>query len=119
MPGSLPGALSNAVENLGGIPQRRTPAEAGVEHVASTPAAPAPGPPAGKTPEDHQALAAQIEKRFDELRTKPDHFSTLGIDRNASRDQVKTAFLSLAKVFHPDRLPPALSTPLGRREKRV
>jgi tetratricopeptide (TPR) repeat protein len=32
----------------------------------------------------------------------------LGLTPNATRDQVKSAFLSLAKVFHPDRLPPTL-----------
>ena len=29
----------------------------------------------------------------------------LGVPQDVSRDQVKSAFLSLAKVFHPDRLP--------------
>jgi curved DNA-binding protein CbpA len=33
----------------------------------------------------------------------------LGVGQDATRDQVKAAFLGLAKRFHPDRLPTALS----------
>jgi tetratricopeptide (TPR) repeat protein len=68
----------------------------------SRPSAAAPVP----TPAEAQ-LAAQIETRA-EAGKKKDHYATLGITPQATRDQVKAAFLGLAKTFHPDRLPPSL-----------
>ena len=52
-------------------------------------------------------LAAQIDLRFEQLKKK-DHFATLSVAPNATKEQVKSAFLTLAKTFHPDRLPPSL-----------
>jgi curved DNA-binding protein CbpA len=54
-----------------------------------------------------QQLGSQIEARFAQLSRK-DHFLTLGIAQTATKEQVKSAFLNLAKTFHPDRLPPSL-----------
>lgn len=70
---------------------------------------PSPGEPAPLSPE--QQLAQLIEKRYSDVQDKRDHFTTLGlaIGPDVKREQVKTAFLGLAKRFHPDRLPPALS----------
>lgn len=79
------------------------------------PAAPAPSPAAPPqllTEEQQLAQLAQtIEKRYEDLQSKREHFTTLGlpIDPEVKKEQVKTAFLGLAKRFHPDRLPPALS----------
>jgi hypothetical protein len=105
--------MRRAVQNLGGIPQRPT----GPSNHApvSTPQAPpaadapvaAPVPPAPR-PLDDQALADRIEKRAEQLKKKPSHFEVLGLGRTATKDQVKSAFLSLAKSFHPDRLPASL-----------
>ncbi|RKH06578.1 tetratricopeptide repeat protein, partial [Corallococcus sp. CA053C] len=75
------------------------------------PVAAAPAPVAAPTEApkpDEGRLAQQIEQRFADIQAKRDHFSVLGVPQDASRDQVKAAFLSLAKVFHPDRLPPSL-----------
>lgn len=78
----------------------------------SSPPAPAPSRPSGvsnapaPTPAEQQ-LATLIEQRADQLKKK-DHFATLGVTQQANRDQVKAAFLGLAKTFHPDRLPPSL-----------
>jgi hypothetical protein len=60
-----------------------------------------------------QQLAVQIEARFEQVR-KRDYFGTLGLSPDATRDQVKVAYLGLAKVFHPDRLPPALAHLAGK-----
>ncbi|MBX3228393.1 MAG: DnaJ domain-containing protein [Labilithrix sp.] len=40
--------------------------------------------------------------------TGQDYFQMLGVDRDASTEQIQKAFFGLAKVWHPDRLPPAL-----------
>ena len=32
-----------------------------------------------------------------------DHYSTLGIERNASQEEIKKAYRSLAMKYHPDR----------------
>jgi tetratricopeptide (TPR) repeat protein len=52
-------------------------------------------------------LSTQIEARFSRL-GKVDPFTTLGLQPTASKEQIKAAYLSLAKTFHPDRLPPSL-----------
>ena len=37
-----------------------------------------------------------------EMQKDPDHYSTLGIDENASQDAIKARFHALAKQHHPD-----------------
>jgi curved DNA-binding protein CbpA len=87
-------------------------APVGVAPAASSPAAsrPAPGAPAPSAL-DEQQLAQLIEQRYADVQAKRDHFTMLGLTSgpDVKREQVKTAFLGLAKRFHPDRLPPALS----------
>jgi curved DNA-binding protein CbpA len=53
-------------------------------------------------------LVAQLEARGGQLGRR-DHYAVLGLTPTATRDQVKAAFIALAKIFHPDRLPPTLS----------
>ncbi|HVE83953.1 MAG TPA: J domain-containing protein, partial [Myxococcales bacterium] len=104
--------LRRAMENLG-APLGPRPPDAGVAGRPVPPSGPptptiTPAPAISRTPEE-QRLAEQIEGRFQQIRAGSDHFTTLGIGRDANRDVVKAAFLSLAKVFHPDRLPSSLS----------
>lgn len=75
------------------------------------PEAPAPSPGAPASPSAEEQLAQLIEKRYEDVQQKRDHFTTLGlpVDPEVKKEQVKAAFLGLAKRFHPDRLPPALS----------
>jgi tetratricopeptide (TPR) repeat protein len=40
---------------------------------------------------------------------RSDYFAMLGVPRGASREDVEAAFFSLAKVWHPDRLPAELA----------
>ncbi|MFT3709718.1 MAG: DnaJ domain-containing protein [Archangium sp.] len=68
--------------------------------IASSPSRP---PPSAA----NLQLGSQIEARFAQLSRK-DHFLTLHVSQNATKEQVKGAFLNLAKTFHPDRLPPSL-----------
>ncbi|HEX8537290.1 MAG TPA: tetratricopeptide repeat protein [Cystobacter sp.] len=61
--------------------------------------------------DEEQQLAQLIEKRYVDVQSKQDYFSLLGlaIGPDVKREQVKAAFVALAKRFHPDRLPPSLS----------
>jgi tetratricopeptide (TPR) repeat protein len=53
-------------------------------------------------------LADAIEARHAALSRDPDRFAVLGIPPGSGRDDVKRAFIELAKAFHPDRLPRSL-----------
>lgn len=52
-------------------------------------------------------LIADLETRSAQL-SRRDHYAVLGLTPAATREQVKAAFDSLSKVFHPDRLPSTL-----------
>ncbi len=104
--------LRRAMENMGTLPRPGGPVN--VEVVtpsAPTPpmpaAAPAKAPAAAST--DEQQLLKTIQEKHLAIQGDRNHFTVLGVSRQASRDDVKAAFLRLAKLFHPDRLPPALS----------
>jgi hypothetical protein len=56
---------------------------------------------------EHDALRTKILSRAD-LISSEDYFQMLGIARDAPIEAVQKAFIGLAKVWHPDRLPPAL-----------
>jgi curved DNA-binding protein CbpA len=96
--------LRRAFDNLGSMPFPTLPEGRGERAPAPAPAAPSEGE---LTAED-QALAARIEARAASI-PKEDFFVRLGVPRSAGADQVKNAFVTAAMVFHPDRLPPALS----------
>ncbi|MBN1205511.1 MAG: DnaJ domain-containing protein [Myxococcaceae bacterium] len=106
--------LRRAMENMGSLGAR---ADGPVGAVPVSPAAhsgtgpAAPSAPVSEPPApaaEDAGLVQQIERRYAELQNKRDHFATLGVTPESPRDQVKAAFLSLAKVFHPDRLPPSV-----------
>ncbi len=94
--------LRRAFDNLGALPRPAQP-KASREAAAAEPAAPGPE----QLSEEHQALAARIEARAASI-AREDYFTRLGLQRTASAEQVKSAFLSAAMVFHPDRLPSVL-----------
>jgi curved DNA-binding protein CbpA len=101
--------LRRAMENMGALGTRQeAPVGAVPVSTAPTPEAPPAAPAAAPSTAVDAGLAQQIEQRYAELQNKRDHFAILGISPETPRDQVKAAFLSLAKVFHPDRLPPSL-----------
>jgi tetratricopeptide (TPR) repeat protein len=58
--------------------------------------------PPARTPEA-AALERDIQERLARME-KEDHFALLGVGRNAGRDEIRRAYLALAKRFHPDRL---------------
>ena len=96
--GASPSGFGSSPSSQGSSPSGVQSALAGVVSSSLTPA------PA--TAAELQ-LAVQIDLRFEQLR-KRDHFATLGVTRQNTKEQIKAVFLGLAKTFHPDRLPPSL-----------
>jgi curved DNA-binding protein CbpA len=99
--------LRRAIQNLGSIVQRPPRAMGSATPLEPTPA-PVPVAPGPRSPAE-QALARQVDERFAGLTGERNRFDILGLHLEATREQVKAAFLDLVKVFHPDRLPPALA----------
>ena len=95
--------LRRAMENMGAL---APPAQVGVVPVDSSTDGPisAAEPAANLSPQEMQLVAA-LERKFHEVESGADYFVVLGVTPKASTDEVKAAFLELAKVFHPDRLP--------------
>lgn len=56
---------------------------------------------------EQSALKQKILERAVQISSQ-DYFQMLGLDREATPEQVQKAFFGLAKVWHPDRLPAAL-----------
>lgn len=75
----------------------------------SEPAPPSKPPPSSRPnlTGEQVGLKNKILERAGQI-TSQDYFQMLGIDRNATNEEVQKAFFGLAKVWHPDRLPPAL-----------
>jgi len=98
--------LRRAVENIGGLGARPADAPVAMESPAVEPA---PAPPSPAAPSaDEMELVTSLERKFHQIETQADCFALLGVPRTATDDEVKAAFLELAKVFHPDRLPTSL-----------
>ncbi|MDP1920666.1 MAG: DnaJ domain-containing protein [Myxococcales bacterium] len=109
-PSGVGAPISSSPSGVGARPSSPSAPPSAPTSRPSSPPAPAPSRPSGVAPMPSPAeeqLAAQIEARA-EAGKKKDHYATLGVTPQASRDQVKAAFLGLAKTFHPDRLPPSL-----------
>src|SRR5262249_42935537 len=68
---------------------------------APTPARPGSNPPA--LSQDAGALKKQIEDKLKFL-DQQNHFDLLGVTRESTKDQIKSTYIALAKLFHPDRL---------------
>jgi tetratricopeptide (TPR) repeat protein len=93
--------LAQAMRNMGIGPLAGGPRPASA--AAPTPpsaAAPPRSTPAPGSPE--AALRQALEEAAPRAREK-DLFARLGLDPSAGKDQVKQAFLTLARQFHPDR----------------
>jgi curved DNA-binding protein CbpA len=93
------GALGGGAPRAGTAPAA-TPAAAPAAESASA---------AASGNKDEARLAQQIEQRYAEIQSGRDHFAVLGVPQTVQKEQVKAAFLTLAKVFHPDRLPQSLA----------
>jgi curved DNA-binding protein CbpA len=89
---------------MGAMPARAPQQPSGAV-TQSTPVA--TGPTASATAEERQ-FGAQVETRFESLQKRREYYAILGIPQSSTPDQIKNAFLTLAKIFHPDRLPQSL-----------
>lgn len=74
---------------------------------ASQPPSSSSHPAASPLTAEQSSLKQKIIDRAVQISSQ-DYFQMLGLDRSATPDQVQKAFFALAKVWHPDRLPPAL-----------
>jgi curved DNA-binding protein CbpA len=68
--------------------------------------APPPAPVVALSPE-HAARKAEISEKAAAI-AKQNYFEMLGISRDSTPEQATTAYFTLAKKWHPDRVPPAL-----------
>jgi tetratricopeptide (TPR) repeat protein len=77
---------------------------------SSSPDVTVTAPPAAGSSSDteHAALRAKIALRAEQI-TSQDYFQMLGLDRESPPEAAQKAFISLAKSWHPDRLPAALA----------
>jgi hypothetical protein len=113
MPPAMPGGMAGpAMPAAAGVPQSSPPPSdpnaamaGGSPSSGSIPAAPASQP--SNLTAEQSTLKNKILERAVQI-TGQDYFQMLGLERDASGDQVQKAFFGLAKVWHPDRLPPAL-----------
>jgi hypothetical protein len=103
---------SNAPPAMAGMPASSSsiPGAAKVPSVEMPAVSTSDPPPASGRPltAEQNALKQKILERAETI-TSQDYFQMLGIPRDAPPDQVQKAFIGLAKVWHPDRLPAALA----------
>jgi tetratricopeptide (TPR) repeat protein len=82
----------------------------------SSPKPPPLEPVKRSTPSVPPTLAPELRQRWIEIADRAatidrsDYFSMLDIARDASQDEVESAFFVQAKKWHPDRLPPELAS---------
>lgn len=107
--GSIPGSEPLRTPAGGSVRGTPGPAARGTPGPAGTPGPsrafprlddlPPPGDP---------AFDRYVRERIAALPGQ-DQFARLGVARTATRDQIKQAFFSAAKKFHPDRIPSAIA----------
>lgn len=90
------------------------PPPPGARSLAPTPAAPVRGKVASQ-PEVAAVSVAELQVRRTEILDragsidKQDYFQMLGVTPDATSEEIQAAFFTLAKRWHPDRLPQALA----------
>lgn len=90
------------------VPAARSSSEPtlpGVPHTSGTRAIPEPPRPSVQLAPDE--LRARIREKADAAE-RQDHFEVLEIGAGATVEEARAAYFRLARVFHPDKLPPTL-----------
>ncbi len=97
---------------------RRSPAQAA---SVDAPTAVARKVPSNRVVDPAHAAEAQalIESRVKLLDQGTDHFALIGVSRDATKDQIRTTYLALAKQLHPDRLASLGIVDDNRRAQRL
>jgi tetratricopeptide (TPR) repeat protein len=86
-----------------------TPARPAPRPAPTAPAATTPAPRPATTPAPKPAAALdapQLHAVLERL-SGADHFEALGVKRDAPAAQIKVAYFQLAKLYHPDAIPPS------------
>jgi curved DNA-binding protein CbpA len=101
------------------LQRQRVPTMSSVVEETSSPRIPLPDHRASPPPEGPNAVKSQPAPSLDDRRReirdrastidKQNYFEMLGVDVEATLEQVKEAYIALAKIWHPDRLPTALA----------
>jgi curved DNA-binding protein CbpA len=60
----------------------------------------------------------ELQARLEKIR-KQNHFQVLGVPETADATLVKAAYFKLAKIFHPDTVPPDAPPELGRAKAEI
>jgi tetratricopeptide (TPR) repeat protein len=113
-PGSAPPGASPPPAASPLPPPRRPSPQPGASAATLSSPSSAPPPPL-KLPDPPPGLSAENTARWQEIIERAqridrsDYFAMLEIARDATPQEVQSAFLTLAKRWHPDRLPPELA----------
>ena len=109
--------ISTTIQSSMPPPMYAPPEEAPPPSIVPPPESEKSIPPARTSSQQMAAVAPLTSEQFG-LKQKileraaqisaQDYFQMLGLERDASPEMVQKAFFGLAKVWHPDRLPPAL-----------
>jgi tetratricopeptide (TPR) repeat protein len=92
---------------LPGATTRPKPADKAAETGRSLPPPLREPPPPPPLAPQHEARKSEILLRLKSIKSE-DYFQMLGVSQEATTEQIQSAFLPLAKAWHPDRLPVAL-----------
>jgi tetratricopeptide (TPR) repeat protein len=106
--------LQRAMQNMGVGPLWGAPPSASARAAAGAAAPPRPGPGPGPTPTPTPTpVEEELRRALDAAAPRArsaDLFERLGLERGATREQVKAAYFGIAKQLHPDRFAaPALA----------
>lgn len=110
MPQPMPGApgTPSGLGGVGTMPVAQAPIPPPPPSSRGVSAAPPPPSQPRQLTAEQNALKTKILERAEQI-TAQNFFQMLGVEKDAAPEACQKAFFALAKVWHPDRLPPALA----------
>ena len=108
-----PVAAPRAVSSTSPTPSTPTPAPAGAPRTVLAGPTPIPG-----TPVDYDAEIRALRSRLEKGKAL-NHFQLLGLTDKADAAAVKAAYFKLAKLYHPDTVPPGAPVELAELKAQV